>query len=62
MQTVKYEVNDGVATISLNRPQSLNAMNRVLIDETGDAFARANADDDVRVIGRRKILDLKTGK
>ena len=50
MQTVKYEVDDEVATISLNRPHSLNAMNRVLIDETGDAFARANADDGVRVI------------
>jgi enoyl-CoA hydratase/carnithine racemase len=50
MQTVKYEVDNGVATISLNRPHRLNAMNRVLIDETGDAFARANADDDVRVI------------
>jgi enoyl-CoA hydratase/carnithine racemase len=50
MQTVKYEVDNGVVTISLNRPHRLNAMNRVLIDETGDAFARANADDDVRVI------------
>lgn len=50
MQTVKYEVDNGVVTISLNRPHRLNAMNRVLIDETGDAFARANADDEVRVI------------
>ena len=50
MQTVKYEVDNGVATISLNRPHSLNAMNRVLIDETADTFARANVDDDVRVI------------
>lgn len=50
MQTVKYEVDNGVAIISLNRPDSLNAMNRTLIDETGDTFARANADDEIRAI------------
>ncbi len=45
-----YKVEDAVCTITLNRPDSLNAMNRKLIDETASAFATANADDSVRVI------------
>lgn len=50
MSVVNYEVEDRVATITLNRPDSLNAMNRKLIEETASAFAAANADDSVRVI------------
>ena len=50
MTVVNYEVEEGVCRITLNRPDSLNAMNRALIDETAEAFARANADDDVRAI------------
>ncbi|MCP4431245.1 MAG: enoyl-CoA hydratase/isomerase family protein [Gammaproteobacteria bacterium] len=50
MQTVNYAVDRGICTITLNRPQSLNAMNRALIDETANAFASANADDEVRAI------------
>jgi len=50
MQTVNYQAGNGVCTITLNRPGSLNAMNRQLIDETGDAFAKANRDENVRAI------------
>ena len=50
MSVVHYEVEDRIATITLNRPDSLNAMNRELIDETAEAFAAANADDNVRAI------------
>ncbi|MCP3688164.1 MAG: enoyl-CoA hydratase/isomerase family protein [Gammaproteobacteria bacterium] len=50
MTTVNYEVTDQVCTITLNRPDSLNAMNRALIDETTEAFTKANADDTVRTI------------
>lgn len=50
MSVVNYAVTENICTITLNRPDSLNAMNRMLIDETGDAFAAANADDSVRVI------------
>jgi enoyl-CoA hydratase/carnithine racemase len=49
-ETVDYQIDDGICTITLNRPDSLNAMNRMLIDETGDAFAAANADESVRAI------------
>lgn len=50
-ETVLSTVDEyGVRTISLNRPDSLNAMNRRLIDDVTLAFDDANADDSTRVI------------
>ena len=40
----------GVRTIALNRPESLNAMNRQLIDDVARAFDDANADPETRAI------------
>lgn len=40
----------GIRTIALNRPASLNAMNRQLIDDVGAAFFDANADPQTKVI------------
>lgn len=40
----------GVRTLSLNRPGSLNAMNRQLIDDVARAFDHANADPATRAI------------
>lgn len=48
--TVLSSLDDGVRTITLNRPASLNAMNRQLIDDVAAAFDDANADDDTRAI------------
>jgi enoyl-CoA hydratase len=47
-----YEtLDDGqIARIMLNRPDSRNAQNRGLLVELDDAFLRAEADDDVRVV------------
>ncbi|NCG25468.1 MAG: enoyl-CoA hydratase/isomerase family protein, partial [Actinobacteria bacterium] len=43
--TVRSELDGhGVRTISLNRPKSLNAMNRQLIDDVALAFDDANHD------------------
>ena len=44
---VLYEVSDRIASIRLNRPECLNAMNRQLVDAVASAFRQANADDDV---------------
>ncbi|TDK43909.1 enoyl-CoA hydratase/isomerase family protein [Antarcticimicrobium luteum] len=41
---------NGVRTIALNRPGSLNAMNRQLIDDVARAFDDANADPATRAI------------
>lgn len=49
-ETVKYDTANGIGTITLNRPDSLNAMNRQLIDEVALAFDQANNDEDTRVI------------
>jgi len=49
-QTVLSHCEAGVRTITLNRPESLNAMNRVLIHEVALAFDDANRDPATRVI------------
>jgi enoyl-CoA hydratase/carnithine racemase len=49
-EQIRYEVADGVLTITLNRPERLNAWTPVMQRELIDAFDRADADDDVRVV------------
>src|SRR3954468_7353749 len=49
-ETVLYEVADGVATVTLNRPDKLNAWTTRLGAELGDAMATADEDDDVRAV------------
>ena len=49
-ETIRYEVEGAVATITMNRPEVANAQNTELIDELDAAFDRADADDDVRVV------------
>jgi enoyl-CoA hydratase/carnithine racemase len=48
--TILYEVGDGVATITLNRPERLNAWTGAMELEYRRAVAQAEADDQVRVI------------
>ena len=45
--SVLYEVRDGVATLTLNRPRVLNALDTRLVGELADAAERAAADDEV---------------
>jgi methylglutaconyl-CoA hydratase len=47
---IKFSVSDGIARITLNRPEKRNAMNPELLAELGAAFAKAAADASVRVI------------
>jgi enoyl-CoA hydratase/carnithine racemase len=46
--TILYEVNDGLAHLTFNRPDQLNAMNRVMMDEIIDALGHMNAETEVR--------------
>lgn len=47
---IEYEVNEFIATITLNRPAKLNAWTARMEMEYRDALADAEARDDVRVI------------
>lgn len=62
------DVDDGIVTITLNRPERLNAMDRTLVDGLHDALAELGGRDDVRVAiltgagrGFCAGLDLKEG-
>src|SRR5499426_2244860 len=48
--TILYETADGIATITLNRPDSLNALLPEMSDRLVGLVAQADADDAVRVI------------
>jgi enoyl-CoA hydratase len=45
-----YEVSDGLARVTINRPEVMNAISRDVFDEMSDAFSQAADDDEVRVI------------
>ena len=48
--TITREVEDGILTLTLNRPEILNAFNREMLEEMITVFDEADADDDVRAI------------
>ena len=49
-QTILYDLEQGILTITLNRPEAMNAYNREMQAELIDACDRADADDAVRAI------------
>ncbi len=49
-EAVRYLVADGIATLTLSRPDKLNAVNGQMIREFLDVLSRADADDDVRAL------------
>src|ERR1700742_2961460 len=49
-QTIVTEVAEHVATIWLNRPEHRNAFSGAMTHELHEAFARFEADDEVRAI------------
>src|ERR1700753_1816336 len=49
-ETIKYEVEDQILTITLNRPDKLNAFNATMQKELIEAFDAADRDDNVRAI------------
>jgi enoyl-CoA hydratase len=50
MQTILVEQSGAVATVILNRPEVLNALNLTMLDELGAAFAQLGADDALRAV------------
>jgi enoyl-CoA hydratase/carnithine racemase len=49
-ETIIYDVADNILTITLNRPDKLNAFNATMQRELIDAFDAADKDDNIRVI------------
>ncbi len=49
-ETLMYEVKEGIAYITINRPKVLNALNDTVINELEHAFAAARDDNEVRAV------------
>jgi enoyl-CoA hydratase/carnithine racemase len=49
-ETLLYRIEDRVLTITLNRPERMNAFTRRMADELIDAFDKADADDAIGVV------------
>jgi enoyl-CoA hydratase/carnithine racemase len=67
-ETLNYIVADGILTLTLDRPENLNAFTVTMAEELVDAYDRASADDEVAAIvvtGRGRAfcagMDLSTG-
>lgn len=68
-ETVLFELDGNVATVTLNRPDAMNAFNQAMIDEFRHLWQRVRVDDDIHVVvlraaGERAFctgLDVKQG-
>jgi enoyl-CoA hydratase/carnithine racemase len=49
-ETLRYEVDARILTITLNRPDRMNAFTGRMCDELIAAFDRADADDEIKVV------------
>jgi enoyl-CoA hydratase/carnithine racemase len=49
-KTIRYNTADGIATLTLCRPEQLNAFTREMLDELLQAFDAIDADDAVRAV------------
>ena len=48
-ENLKYQVADGIATLTLNRPKARNALNNMLLSEIAEALDAATVDEAVLV-------------
>ncbi|MBI1892508.1 MAG: enoyl-CoA hydratase/isomerase family protein [Candidatus Rokubacteria bacterium] len=49
-ETIRYEVNDGIATVTMNRPEKLNAFNGAMVDELFQVVEEVYERDEIRVL------------
>ncbi len=47
---ILFKIEDGIATLTYNRPKSLNALNGELLDEMSQALDAVSADEGIRVL------------
>ncbi|WP_395108058.1 enoyl-CoA hydratase/isomerase family protein [Actinomadura sp. SCN-SB] len=55
--TIEVEVDGHVATVTLNRPDRLNAFNERMTEEVGDLWRRVREDDEIRAVVLRAAGD-----
>jgi enoyl-CoA hydratase len=49
-ENIIYQVQEGIATITFNRPKALNALNAALLEEFSSALDEIAADENIRVL------------
>jgi enoyl-CoA hydratase len=49
-ETLLYEKADGIGTVTINRPESLNALNGKVYSELYELFGEIEKDDEIRVV------------
>ena len=49
-QDIRFELDAGVAVVTLHRPERLNAYSGTMGEELGEAYRRCDLDDDVRAV------------
>jgi enoyl-CoA hydratase len=49
-ENINYEVRDGGAWITLNRPKAMNSINLAMLQELKEAFEKSRENDEVRVL------------
>lgn len=49
-ENLQFEIADGVATVTVDRPKALNALNAATLGEMSEVFDRCREDDDVRAV------------
>lgn len=49
-ENIIFDVQEGIATITFNRPKALNALNTALLNEFSDALDQISADESIRVL------------
>jgi len=49
-EQILFDVTDGVALVTLNRPEAMNTWTAVMAEELNDALYRCNEDDSIRAV------------
>jgi enoyl-CoA hydratase/carnithine racemase len=57
LSTVRYEVSDHVATVTLDRPDAMNSFNQAMLEDFAQIWETVKADDDVHVVVLRAAGD-----
>ena len=49
-ETLLFQTNDGICTITINRPDKMNALNKTVLDELNEAFDKVYEDESIKCV------------